>query len=56
MKKLVLISILIAPLVIGMRAAKSRTPYQGLRRAVVATIAFNAVYLIVLVFFQGWLF
>jgi hypothetical protein len=50
MRKLLLISILVATIVIPMRAAAERNPRRALGKALAYTIAFNVVYWLLLLF------
>jgi hypothetical protein len=44
MEKLLLVSILISTMVLPMRAARRPHPVHGLRRAILYTLIFNALY------------
>ncbi len=50
MGKLLLNSILIATLAIPMRAAGDPSPVRGVRRAVLGVVAFNAFYLVAILY------
>ena len=50
MGKLVLISVLVATLVLPMRAARDRSPARGLRHAVLWMSAFNFLYLLAVIY------
>jgi hypothetical protein len=50
MKKLLLLSVIIASIVIPVRAARMKDPRKGLRATVVRTTIFNAIYVALLLF------
>lgn len=50
MRKLILISIVIATVVIPVRAARERSARRGLTRAIVAMLMFDVLYLLAVVF------
>jgi hypothetical protein len=50
MAKLLALSVLFAPLLIAGQAAGMRNPRRGLRRTVILTLLFNALYVLGLVF------
>jgi hypothetical protein len=49
MRKLILISILFANVVIPLWAARERSARRGLRKALVATLAFDVAYVVAVV-------
>jgi hypothetical protein len=53
MSKLILMSIIIATVVIPTRAAREKNPRNGLRKAVVQMLLFEAFYLFALRFLYG---
>jgi hypothetical protein len=50
MAKLLLLSILIAPIAIPARAAQSKNPRVGLKKTLVRMTIFNAVYLFAIIY------
>jgi hypothetical protein len=50
MKKLLLLSVIIAAIVIPVRASKMKDPREGLRKALVHTALFNLFYIFLLLF------
>jgi hypothetical protein len=50
MKKLLLLSILVASIVIPARAARAKNPRAGLKKALVNMMIFNAIYLFALLY------
>jgi hypothetical protein len=50
MQKFVLLSILLATVIIPMRAATDRSPKRGLRRTIMWMAAFNVAYLIGIIY------
>jgi hypothetical protein len=53
MKKILLLSIIIAAIAIPARAARIKDPRRGFKKMVVQTALFNVFYLIVLIFIWG---
>ena len=53
MAKLLLISMMIAAIAIPARAARDKNPRQGLRKAILITLLFDAFYGFALVFLWG---
>lgn len=53
MSKFFLISILIASIAVPARAARAKNPREGLRKALLHTVIFNAIYWFFLVFLYG---
>jgi len=53
MGKLLLLSIIVAPVVIAARAANEKSARGGLRKTLVRVAVFNAVYLVFLLFIYG---
>lgn len=53
MKKLALMSIIIAPIIIAVRAARAKNARQGFRKVMKQTLVFNVFYLLILVFLWG---
>jgi hypothetical protein len=53
MSKLILISVIIAIIAIPARAARHKSARQGLKRAIVLTLLFDAFYAFALVFLWG---
>ncbi len=51
MAKALAISVLIVPLLIARQAVRLRDPRRGLRRTVLLAVAFNALYVLALIFF-----
>lgn len=56
MQKILLISFIVAPIVIGMVAARDVSPVRGVRRALTYWIGFNVVYLLLYRFVYPRLF
>jgi hypothetical protein len=50
MRKLILVSILFAMVVLPIRAATDPSPRRGLRRALVGVAAFNVLYLLAVLY------
>jgi hypothetical protein len=50
MRKLILVSILFAMVVVPMRAATDPSPKRGLRRTLVGLAAFNVLYLLAVLY------
>jgi hypothetical protein len=53
MKKLLLLSIVIAAIAIPARAARVKDPRRGFKKMIVHTALFNVFYFIVLIFIWG---
>jgi hypothetical protein len=53
MKKLLLLSIVLAPIVIGVRTAKMANPRRGLKKCLTQLAIFHALYMIYLLFIWG---
>jgi len=53
MNKLILLSVIIASIVIPVRAAKAKNPQAGLKKALLQVAAFNVIYLLALIFVWG---
>ena len=53
MGKLFLLSIIIAPIVLPLRAARSKNARKGLRKTLIQMALFNVFYLFVLLFIYG---
>lgn len=49
MKKIILISILLATIALPTRAANERSPHLGLRKALLHSVLFNIVYWLLLI-------
>lgn len=55
MAKLLLLSILIAPIVIGAKAANLKNPRIGFKKAMIWLCVFNFIYLLAIVFIYAHL-
>lgn len=53
MQKFMLLSVIFASIAIPVRAAKAKNPAAGLKKALVQSMIFNAIYLFALYFIWG---
>lgn len=53
MQKLILLSVIIASIVVPVRAASMRNPREGLKRTLTLVAIFNAIYLFLLMYVAG---